>query len=85
MKLRKQRLFCLVGILLCNLTFITSIVAQTTHYVPEGDQLPGPECLAPVKPVQGRPKTCTPDDYKVWLDDISHWRSEMRIRAGFSV
>jgi hypothetical protein len=37
-----------------------------------------------VKPVQGQPKTCTPDDYKIWLDDISHWRSEMRIRAGFS-
>jgi formylglycine-generating enzyme required for sulfatase activity len=84
MKLRMLRLSLLVCNSLCMLAFITSVVAQTTRYVPEGDQLPGPDCLAPVKPVQGQPKTCTPDDYKIWLDDISHWRSEMRIRAGFS-
>src|ERR1700751_472451 len=84
MKLRNLRLARVIGFSFCTLALTTSIAAQTQRYVPEGDQLPGPDCLAPVKPVQGQPKTCTPDDYKIWLDDILHWRSEMRIRAGFS-
>jgi gamma-glutamyl hercynylcysteine S-oxide synthase len=62
----------------------TTAAAQTTHYVPDGDQLPGPDCLLPLKPVQGQPKVCTPEDYQAWLDDITHWRSEMRLRAGYS-
>lgn len=84
MKLRNLRLARVIGFSFCILALATSMVAQTTRYVPEGDQLPGPDCLAPVKPVQGQPKTCAPDDYKIWLNDISHWRAEMRIRAGLS-
>jgi iron(II)-dependent oxidoreductase len=57
---------------------------QTTRYSPEGDQLPGPECLNPGKPSSGQPKICTAADYKEWLDDLTHWRSEMHIRAGYS-
>ena len=58
--------------------------AQYTHYTPEGDQLPGPDCLIPLKPTAGPQKPCTPEDYKFWLDDITHWRNEARIRAGYS-
>src|SRR4029077_16409239 len=61
-----------------------SAVSQTTRYSPEGDQLPGPDCLNSVKPSSGQPKVCTADDFKLWLDDITHWRSEMRIRAGYA-
>jgi iron(II)-dependent oxidoreductase len=64
--------------------FVVAAAAQTTRYSPEGDQLPGPDCLNPVRPSSGQPKICTPQDYKVWLDDITHWRAEMRIRAGYS-
>lgn len=58
--------------------------SQTTHYAPEGDQLPGPDCLSPVKPAAGQPKICTPQDYTDWLEDITHWRQEMQVRAGYS-
>lgn len=61
-----------------------SASAQTTHYPPEGDQIPGPECLAPLKPSAGQPKICSPEDYKAWLEDITHWRMEVRVRAGYS-
>ena len=69
----------LVGLLLA-----IGALAQTTHYPPDGDQIPGPECLTPVKPSVGQQKICTPEDYKVWLDDVTHWRMEARIRAGYS-
>ncbi|SPF34208.1 Sulphatase-modifying factor protein [Candidatus Sulfotelmatobacter kueseliae] len=76
-----HQVFCnlLVGMLLA-----LAAAAQTTRYSPEGDQLPGPDCLNPVRPSAGQPKICTREDYKIWLDDITHWRNEMRIRAGYS-
>ena len=58
--------------------------SQTTHYPPDGDQIPGPDCLIPVKPSAGQQKLCTPDDYKAWLEDVTHWRMEARVRAGYS-
>lgn len=58
--------------------------AQTTHYPPDGDQIPGPDCLTPIKPSSGQPKICSPEDYKAWLEDITHWRMEARVRAGYS-
>jgi iron(II)-dependent oxidoreductase len=69
----------LVGLLLA-----IGALGQTTHYPPDGDQIPGPECLTPVKPSVGQQKICTPEDYKGWLDDVTHWRMEARIRAGYS-
>ncbi len=58
--------------------------AQTTHYPPDGDQIPGPDCLTPVKPAAEQPRRCSPEDYKAWLEDVTHWRMEARIRAGYS-
>ena len=58
--------------------------AQTTHYPPDGDQIPGPDCLNPIKPSAGQPKICSPEDYKAWLEDITHWRMEAWVRAGYS-
>ena len=37
-----------------------------------------------MRPSAGQPKICTQEDYKLWLDDITHWRNEMRIRSGYS-
>src|SRR5271170_4812992 len=64
--------------------FALGASAQMSRYPPDGDQIPGPECLNPVKPSSGQPKICTPEDYKAWLEDITHWRMEARIRAGYS-
>ncbi len=58
--------------------------AQTTHYSPDGDQIPGPECLTPLRPSAGQQRICSPEDYKAWLKDITHWRMEARVRAGYS-
>jgi iron(II)-dependent oxidoreductase len=69
---------------LLALAFLASASAQTTHYPPDGDQIPGPDCLLSVRPNLGQPKICSPEDYKTWLDDITHWRTEARIRAGYS-
>jgi gamma-glutamyl hercynylcysteine S-oxide synthase len=71
-------------ILLAVLFSISPAAAQYTHYIPDGDQLPAPDCLLPQKPTAGPPKLCTPEDYKFWLDDITHWRNEAKIRAGYS-
>jgi len=57
---------------------------QSTQYPPVGDQIPGPKCLNPVKPSDGLPSICTPEEYKAWLDDVTHWRTEARLRAGYS-
>src|ERR1700756_5550055 len=46
--------------------------AQTTRYPPDGDQIPGPDCLIPVKASAGQQKICTAEDYKAWLEDITH-------------
>jgi iron(II)-dependent oxidoreductase len=73
-------LSCLAFLLLVAAT----AAAQYTHYTPDGDQIPGPDCLLPTKPTAGPPKLCTPEDYKFWLDDVTHWRNEARIRAGYS-
>jgi iron(II)-dependent oxidoreductase len=75
-----QALACSLAIVL----FAMCASSQTTRYSPQGDQLPGPDCLNPVKPSSGPPKICAADDFKTWLDDITHWRAEMRIRAGYS-
>ena len=70
-----------LAILMLVATFAS---AQYTHYTPDGDQIPGPDCLQPKRPVDGLPKPCTAEDYKAWLDDVTHWRNEARIRAGYS-
>jgi len=68
----------------CMVLLAFHAAAQMSRYPPDGDQIPGPECLNPIKPSSGLQKTCSPEDYKAWLDDISHWRMEARIRAGYA-
>jgi iron(II)-dependent oxidoreductase len=83
--IRKGRCQLFRGSTLLLLAFVAaSAAAQYTHYTPDGDQIPGPDCLLPVRPNLGPPKICSPEDYKAWLDDITHWRAEARIRAGYS-
>ena len=49
-------LSCLAFLLLVAAT----AAAQYTHYTPDGDQIPGPDCLLPTKPTAGPPKTLHP-------------------------
>ena len=73
-----------VASFLALILFVAGAPAQTTHYPPDGDQIPGPDCLSPIKASSGQQKICSAEDYKAWLDDITHWRMEARIRAGYS-
>src|SRR3984957_6560170 len=70
--------------LLLVVVFRLDAAAQYTHYSPDGDQIPGPECLNSVRPALGPSKGCSSDDYKFWLDDVTRWRRETRLRAGYS-
>ncbi len=84
LSLKWRRLGLPVRAAVCLACFVLHGSAQTSRYPPEGDQIPGPECLIPVKPSSGQQKICSPKDYKAWLEDITHWRMEARIRAGYS-
>jgi formylglycine-generating enzyme required for sulfatase activity len=63
---------------------IASSLAQDTRYAPVGQQISGPECLTQRGAWEGGSKACTPEDFEVWLKDITHWRAERRIRIGYT-
>jgi gamma-glutamyl hercynylcysteine S-oxide synthase len=60
--------------------------AQDTDYKPKAEQIPPPPCFAVAHPwwdYDGE-KPCTQEDVKAWLKDMTHYRNEVRIRAGYS-
>jgi gamma-glutamyl hercynylcysteine S-oxide synthase len=60
------------------------ITAQDTAYAPVSEQISGPPCAAlPDENSSGTPKTCSPAEINVWLQDIRHWRNEHYIRMGY--
>ena len=59
-------------------------LAQDTHYAPVGQQIPAPGCIMQRGAWEGGSKACTSEDFDTWLKDITHWRTERKIRIGFS-
>ena len=59
-------------------------LAQDTHYAPKNQLIPAPECLTLKGAWQGGYTPCTPATHETWLNDITHWRSERRIRIGYN-
>jgi iron(II)-dependent oxidoreductase len=59
----------------------TVLAAQDTRYPPDGELIPGPNCAVRAWPAP--PRACTPEQYDLWLADITHWRTEHRIRIGY--
>ena len=57
--------------------------AQDTRYAPKGQQIPGPDCLTMKGAWEGGSLPCTANEHEMWLADITHWRSERRIRIGY--
>jgi gamma-glutamyl hercynylcysteine S-oxide synthase len=57
--------------------------AQDTKYEPKGHQIPSPECLTMRAAWLGGYIPCGPDSHQEWLDDVTHWRAERRIRIGY--
>ena len=57
---------------------------QDSHYRPERQQIPTPNCLVMRAAWEGGQTVCAPNEHRVWLTDIIHWRNERRIRIGYS-
>lgn len=57
--------------------------AQDTHYMPKGQQIPGPPCFTIHGAWEGGYVPCNEGTHAAWLKDVTHWRDERRIRIGF--
>ena len=57
--------------------------AQDSHFAPQGQQIPVPECLMMKGLWEGGSKPCSQTEHESWLADITHWRNERRIRIGY--
>ena len=61
------------------------LYAQDTAYPPASEQIPGPACAAPVEWNGTQPpRFCSKSNTDAWFADVRHWRTEHRIRVGFS-
>lgn len=74
------------GFVLLSL-FASCLMAQDTKFEPKGEQIPGPD---DAKTYTGQ--CCYRSDeikdpaqaFKVWIEDVRHWRTERRIRIGYN-
>ncbi len=57
--------------------------AQDSKYKPVGQQIPAPACLTLRGAWEGGYTPCTAATHQEWLNDVTHWRMERRIRTGF--
>jgi formylglycine-generating enzyme required for sulfatase activity len=57
--------------------------AQDSHFRPKGQQIPVPDCLTMKGLWEGGSKPCSQTEHEAWLADITHWKSERRIRVGY--
>jgi len=57
--------------------------AQDSHFSPDAQQIPVPECLTMKGLWEGGSKPCSQSEHEAWLADITHWRTERRIRIGY--
>ena len=60
--------------------------AQDSAFHPRGEQIDLPPCAWPSDEDSGTHKPIVCNDHMVseWLRDLTHWRDERRIRAGYS-
>jgi formylglycine-generating enzyme required for sulfatase activity len=58
------------------------VTAQDSKYEPDRQQIPPPTCLTLRGAWEGGYTPCTDATHQEWLNDITHWRRERRIRVG---
>jgi len=61
----------------------TNSKAQDTFNAPQGQQIPPPACFTIRGAWEGGYVPCTQASHSLWLDDVTHWRMERRIRIGY--
>jgi iron(II)-dependent oxidoreductase len=71
----RHRLELVLGLLLCA-PFRVS--AQDSKYPPKNHLIPAPACLG-----NKASWPCSESAHSDWLNDITHWRNERRIRVGY--
>ena len=47
-------------------------------------QFSAPDCFIEKGAWEGGSRPCTAKDFEQWLDDLTHWRAERKIRIGYS-
>jgi gamma-glutamyl hercynylcysteine S-oxide synthase len=58
--------------------------AQDSAFAPRGQQIPPPDCMNLHNAWEGITSTgCAPATHERWLQDITHWRNERRIRIAY--
>jgi len=63
---------------------VLTAAAQDTQYGPRGQQIPPPDCMNLHNAWEGvLTAGCPPGTHERWLEDISHWRMERRIRVTY--
>jgi iron(II)-dependent oxidoreductase len=61
-------------------------LTQDTHFAPQGEEIPGPANPAAIEDhccAHGGQAPVTQEAFETWLRDITHYRAERLIRAGF--
>src|ERR1700689_5621202 len=72
----------LVVIFLAPLFIGLASQAQDSHFSPNDQQIPAPDCLSAAKDLWlAGSKLCTAAAHDPGLADIRHWRDERRIRS----
>jgi gamma-glutamyl hercynylcysteine S-oxide synthase len=76
-----------LNLLLAAAILAMPAIAQDSHYRPEGQQFPSPDCLsvsnAYSAALSGGYHPCPAGAHEEWLKDLQHWRTERRIRIGY--
>src|ERR1700744_3724749 len=83
MKSNLRRLRPIVGLTALAIVCTTPLFAQDTQYHPTGQQIPAPPCFAVGIVRRAGAPPCTASTHREWLNDITHWRMERRIRIGY--
>ena len=78
--IRSIRLLALFG----SAMLAFSVAAQDFRYQPREQQIPPPSCLTMHFPWEGGSAPCAPGTHDEWLKAINDWRTERRIRVGYS-
>jgi gamma-glutamyl hercynylcysteine S-oxide synthase len=84
MRMKKaQRKRISAAIIVAAAMWTAIAAAQDTKSAPNGQQIPPPACLTLKGAWEGGYTPCTDATHQQWLADISHWRTERRIRIGY--